>query len=90
MSFFINQILEIESLEYGKQTLNLNISDNTLSQLTELQNESLPNVVSPTSWSISTKIHEIINQFESTIFSVYTWVSDWTHLKKCDLGHLTG
>ncbi|CAG8570677.1 5905_t:CDS:2, partial [Gigaspora rosea] len=72
--FFVNQILEIEPLEYGEKTFNINDSDNTLSQSTELQNETLPNVPSTTIWSISTKMREIIDQFENTILHQFSCI----------------
>ncbi|CAG8798311.1 555_t:CDS:1, partial [Racocetra persica] len=74
ISFFVNQILEIELLEYGEQILDLNMSNIITAQSTEIQNEThsyiLPCISSTqeiTSWSISTNMQEIINQFEDTI-----------------------
>ncbi|CAG8503375.1 3740_t:CDS:2 [Gigaspora margarita] len=74
MSFFVNQIFEIEPLEYDEQTFNFNISDNITSQPTELQNETLSNLPLPATWTISMKMREIINQFGNTILHQFPCV----------------
>ncbi|CAG8782540.1 26045_t:CDS:2, partial [Gigaspora rosea] len=57
----------IEPLEYGEQTFDINISNNMSSRSTGLQDETLRDILSSTIWSISSKMCEIIDQFENTI-----------------------
>ncbi|CAG8629680.1 3594_t:CDS:1, partial [Cetraspora pellucida] len=81
MSFFVNQILEIELPKYSEQVLDLNVSNSIIEQLMKIQNES--QLITPpytvlsqkiTSWSISAKLQGIINQFEDTILYQFLYI----------------
>ncbi|CAG8830672.1 23494_t:CDS:1 [Gigaspora margarita] len=72
MSFNVYKILEIEDLEYNEQIIDLLSSNNNVSQFinqVNLTNDLPQTEVTP--WIISTKMKEIITEFENTTLSQF-------------------
>jgi len=75
MSFNVYKILEIEDLEYNEQMINLTSPNNALQSVNQVnltnnlpQTEVLP-------WIASTKMKEIMTEFENTILTQFPCVS---------------
>ncbi|CAG8687266.1 20477_t:CDS:2 [Cetraspora pellucida] len=75
MSFNVYKILEIEDLEYNEQIIDLSSSNNNASQFVNqvnLTNDLPQTEVTP--WIVSTKMKEIMTEFENTILSQFLYV----------------